>query len=180
MNTILGITGGIAAYKSCDLVTMLRANGHDVRVIMTDNAMEFITPLTLSTLSNHPVMTSMWEERKGSVEHIEVAKWGELFIVYPCTVNTIAKFAYGIADNLLSTVYLALPKKVIKMVFPAANTNMVEHITARRNIESLRVSGTWVAATVSTKLACGDIGKGGVMKPKEAMEFINTVIEKVG
>jgi len=178
MNIIVGITGGIACYKACDLITGLKAQGHDVRVIMTDSATKFITPLTLSTLSNHPVMNDMWVERNGLVEHIEVAKWSEIFVVYPATANIIAKFSCGIADDLLSTVYLALPKKTIKIVFPAMNTNMLEHFTTVRNIEMLKVHGTWVAATIETKLACGDVGNGGVMKPRDAIEFINMVIEK--
>ena len=86
-NVIVGVSGGIAAYKVCDVVSGLRSKGYDVRVIMTENAKQFITPMTLSTLSRHPIMDNMWAERNGNVEHIEVAKWCNLFVVYPATAR---------------------------------------------------------------------------------------------
>ena len=178
MNILLGISGGIAAYKSCDLISGLKNDdirNHDIRVIMTKNAAEFITPLTLSTLSNHPVMSDMWVERNGKVEHIEVAKWTEVFIVYPATSNIIAKFANGIADDLLSTVYLALPNSVVRFVFPAMNTNMLYHPATIRNLKTLKSDGVIVTDTIETKLACGDVGKGGIMKPSDAVKFINLI-----
>jgi phosphopantothenoylcysteine decarboxylase/phosphopantothenate--cysteine ligase len=174
MNVILGITGGIAAYKACDLINILKSNGYDVRVIMTQHAKEFITPLTLSMLSNHPVMDDMWSERNGNVEHIDVAKWCNIFVVYPSTVNIIGKFANGIADDLLSTVYLALPDKVQKFIFPAANTCMIESLPVKKNLQTLLSYGVFVTGTREAHLACGDLGKGAVLKPKEAVEIIKT------
>lgn len=183
-NVILGVTGGIAAYKACDLISGLRSSEFDVRVIMTEHAKEFITPLTLATLSRHPVMESMWVERNGSVEHIEVAKWADLFVVYPATANIIAKFANGIADDLLSTVYLALPKddggrdlaippRITEVfIFPAMNTNMLMHPATNRNVSWLRKDGCYVSDTRETELACGDVGKGALLKPKEALGII--------
>lgn len=179
MNILLGVSGGIAAYKSCDLINGLKANGHDVRVIMTEHAKEFITPMTLATLSTHPVMDNMWAEIKGNVEHIDTAKWTEVFVVYPATANIIAKFANGIADDLLSTVYLALPESVIKVVFPAMNTRMYEHNATKRNIWTLlSKDNVNVSDTRESMLACGDIGKGAVLKPRDAIDLIKTLIER--
>jgi phosphopantothenoylcysteine synthetase/decarboxylase len=172
MHVILGVSGGIAAYKSCDVISGLRSKDFDVRVIMTDNAKQFITPMTLSTLSRHPVMDNMWAERDGKVEHIDVAKWGTVFVVYPATCNIIAKFANGIADDLLSTVYLALPSDVIRIVFPAMNTNMLNNPVTQRNLEQLKRDGVLVQDTRETELACGDIGKGGVLKARDAVAII--------
>lgn len=178
MNILLGISGGIAAYKACDLITGLKANKHDVRVIMTEHAKEFITPMTIATLSTHPVMDNMWAEIKGNVEHIDTAKWAEVFVVYPATANVIAKFAHGIADDLLSTVYLALPSSVIKIVFPAMNTNMLTHPASYRNRSSLGHDGVHVTDTRESMLACGDVGKGAVLTPRESVEIINQLIER--
>ena len=171
-NVLLAVSGGISAYKACDLINILRKQGYDIRVIMTEHAKQFITPMTLSTLSRNPVMDDMWAERKGDVEHIEVAKWANVFVVYPATVNVIAKFANGIADDLLSTVYLALPDKVLKMVFPAANTNMMKHPATVGNIEKLKYDGVMVTDTRETELACGDVGKGALLSPKDALMII--------
>jgi phosphopantothenoylcysteine synthetase/decarboxylase len=176
-NVILGISGGIAAYKACDVISGLRAKGYGIRVIMTEHAKEFIAPMTLSTLSRHPVMDNMWAERDGKVEHIDIAKWGSVFVVYPATANIIAKFANGIADDLLSTVYLALPSDVTsdvtRIVFPACNTMMLEHPATQRNLEQLKKDGVLVQDTRETELACGDVGKGGVLKPRDAIEIID-------
>lgn len=179
-NVLLGVSGGIAAYKACDLITGLKANGHDIRVIMTEHAKEFITPMTLATLSTHPVMDNMWAEIKGNVEHIDTAKWTEVFIVYPATANIIAKFANGIADDLLSTVYLALPRdKVIGIIFPAANTNMIEHPSTIRNLQKLKEDGCFVTDTREAKLACGDYGKGALLQPRDAIEIIKEKISMI-
>jgi len=177
MNIIVGISGGIAAYKACDLIYGLQANKNEVRVIMTENAKEFITPLTLATISKNPVMTDMWAERS-SVEHIEVGKWANAFIVYPATANIIGKFANGIADDILSTVYLALPKSIRKcsFVYPAMNTNMLSHPSTRRNMETLRQDGVKVSDTRVTLLACGDVGEGGVLKPRDAVKWFLEVL----
>lgn len=177
-NVILGVSGGIAAYKACDLITGLKVNGYDVRVIMTAHAKEFITPMTLATLSTHPVMDNMWAEIKGNVDHIDTAKWAEIFVVYPATANVIAKFANGIADDLLSTVYLALPPDVVKVVCPAMNTRMLEHPATQRNIGQLIQDNVYVTDTREAMLACGDKGKGAVLKPKEAVEFIKAMDER--
>lgn len=171
-NILIAVSGGIAAYKVCDLISMLRKDGNEVRVVMTEHAKEFITPMTLATLSRHPVMDNMWTERNGNVDHIDIGKWTNKFVVYPATANIIAKFANGIADDLLSTIYLALPSKTVKYVFPAANTNMINHPAIKRNIIMLRHDNVTVADTRSTELACGDVGNGAVLSPKDAFKLI--------
>lgn len=174
MRIILGITGGIAAYKAADLIRGLQATGHEVRTIMTDNAKKIITPLTIATLSKNPVMNDMWVERS-NVEHIDIGEWADAFVVYPATANIIAKFANGIADDLLSTVYLALPERVAKRVFvyPAMNTNMYNHKTTKRNLKQILVDGVKIAPTTVAMLACGYKGEGAVLKPREAVKFFN-------
>jgi phosphopantothenoylcysteine decarboxylase len=178
MNVLLGVTGGISAYKSADMILGLQKTGHAVRVIMTDNAKQFITPLTLATLSKFPVMNDMWVERSDSlVEHIDVGKWADAFIVYPATANIIAKFANGIADDTLSTVYLALPEDVKKFVCPAMNTNMLNHGATIENMDKIfERDGVYRSETRDTMLACGDKGKGGLMKPRDAVTWFNKVV----
>ena len=176
MKILVGISGGISAYKSADLILGLQKTGHEVRVVMTDNAKEFITPLTLTTLSKHVVMSDMWDDKyKRDVEHIEVANWANAFIVYPATANIISKFANGIADDTLSTVYLALPDSVRKriFVFQAMNTNMLFHPATLRNVSRLKGDGVDVPDTRETVLACGDRGFGGLMKPRDAVKYFN-------
>ena len=175
MNILVAVTGGISAYKACDFIIGLQKNGHEVRVIMTDNAKEFITPMTLATLSKHPVMNDMWMERN-DVEHIEIGKWADAFIVYPATANIIAKFANGIADDTLSTVYLGLPRRVQKFVYPAMNTNMLNHPATQRNILAIGDDEVYVADTRMTLLACGDEGFGALLKPRDAVKWF---LEKV-
>jgi phosphopantothenoylcysteine synthetase/decarboxylase len=174
MNILLGVSGGISAYKAADFILGLQKSGnHNIRVIMTDNAKKFITPLTLATLSKNPVMCDMWEDRT-DIEHIEVGKWASAFIVYPATANIIAKFANGIADDTLSTAYLALPKRVQKFVCPAMNTNMLEHPATQENIVKLRLrDSVKTSPTRKTILACGDEGEGGLLKPRDAIKWFH-------
>ena len=179
MNVIVAVTGGIAAYKSCDLINALRREGHDVRIIMTEHAKNFITPMTLATLSKHPVMDNMWQEIKGTVDHIDVAVWAELFVVYPATANIIGKFANGIADDLLSTVFLALPQMTQKVIFPAMNTNMYRNPVVKRNRENLSENvSTYVTSTRTGMLACNTEGEGCLLQPNKAMEILRAWLNK--
>ena len=180
MKILLGITGGIAAYRACDVINGLRANGHEVRVVMTKNATQFITPLTLSTLSDNEVMLDMWQERKGTVEHIEIAKWADIVLIYPATMNIIAKFASGIADDLLSTVYLALPRNTIKIICPAANTEMYNNTITKQNIQTvLNGSRVYEFGPIEGKLACGDVGMGQAAKPRDVVNYVQEKINKM-
>jgi len=178
MKILMGITGGIAAYKACDVISGLKVTGHDVIVIMTDSAQKFVTPLTFATLSQNPVMTTMWSDNY-EIDHIEAAKWCEVFVIVPATLNTISKFANGIADNLLSTVFAAIPKDTPKLIFPAMNKDMLLSPGMVRSTMILGKEhfGCFVYETVEKRLACGDVGKGGLMKPRDIVEQINKICE---
>ena len=139
MNVLVGVSGGIAAYKAADLVSGLVNTGHDVKVVMTEKAQEFIAPLTLEALSHNVVLTDDEEWAMASkIGHIEYAAWADAFIMYPATANMIAKMAHGIADEIVSTTFLALTKKAkIIFVCPAANTNMWNKPVVKENMSRL-------------------------------------------
>ena len=168
---IIGISGGIAAYKTAYLVSRLVKNHAEVHVIMTDHAREFIAPLTFETLSGQECVTNTFE-RKGhfDVEHVELAKKADLFMVAPATANIIAKFAHGIADDMLSTTFLAA--NCPKIVVPAMNTRMYENPITQDNIELLRKYGMTVVDPAVGLLACGDTGAGKMPEPEELFEWI--------
>src|SRR5205809_316079 len=140
MRVVLGVTGGIAAYKAPELVRRLRDAGADVRVILTPNAARFVSPLSLSAVSDHPVIVDQWGDAShGGVDHIELARWAELLLIAPATANFIAKMSVGIADDALSTYALAHRAELI--VAPAMNTSMLQHPTVVKNLQTLRDRG---------------------------------------
>lgn len=156
---VLGVTGGIAAYKAADLVSRLKKRGIAVSVIMTENATHFVSPLTFESLSENPVAVDMFAEKvRWEVEHISLAKKARVFVVAPATANVVAKLAHGIADDMLTTTALATKGQMI--VCPAMNTAMYENIAVQENIETLRKRGVIIVEPASGRLACGDIGKG--------------------
>ena len=158
-NVVLGVTGCIAAYKSCDIVSRLKKLGANVDVIMTDNACEFVMPLSFETLSGNAVVTSTFKrEKEYDVKHVSLAKKADLFLVAPATANIIGKFAQGIADDMLSTTYMA--SKAPKVVCPAMNTNMYESEPVQQNIATLKERGVTIVEAIEGRLACGDVGKG--------------------
>ena len=156
---VLGVTGGIAVYKACELLRLLQKRGIDVFVVMTQNACRFVAPLTFETLSGHPVAVDtfdrpqMWE-----VEHIALAKRADLFLIAPATANIMGKMACGIADDMLSTTVMATCAPVL--VAPAMNTGMWENAAVQQNVKTLRARGVEIVAPVSGHLACGDSGAG--------------------
>lgn len=156
---VLGVTGGIAAYKACEILRLLQKQGIDVFVVMTKNACQFVTPLTFETLSGHPVATdtfvrpATWE-----VEHIALAKRADLFLIAPATANIIGKMACGIADDMLSTTVMATKAPV--MIAPAMNTGMWENPATQQNIATLVSRGVHVVTPATGHLACGDSGAG--------------------
>jgi phosphopantothenoylcysteine decarboxylase/phosphopantothenate--cysteine ligase len=159
MRIVLGITGGIAAYKTPELVRRLQDAGADVRVLMTPNAARFVSPLSLAAVSNHGVISDQWGDAgHGGVDHIELARWAELLLIAPATANVIAKLAAGIADDALTTYALAHRAQVL--VAPAMNTFMLAHPTVRENIETLRNRGVGIIEPVDGLLACGEEGAG--------------------
>jgi len=162
-NILIGITGGIAAYKIADLTSALTKRDHSIQIIMTENAKRFITPLTMATLSKRPVMDDAAEwSPDGHIKHIELSKWSEMFVIAPATATTLAKMAYGIADNLLTATYLALNKAEKRvLIFPAMNTNMWE---STQNTDNLNIIAkrplNKIVQPAEGMLACGDLGKG--------------------
>ena len=163
-NVLLGVSGGIACYKACEVVSRLKKLNAGVDVVMTKHATEFVAPLTFETLSNRPVVSDMFSrEREWEVEHIALAKKADLCIIAPATANIISKLAEGIADDMLTTTYLALKCPVI--IAPAMNTNMYENPVIKTNLEKLRKSGVIVVDSAEGRLACGDVGKGKMAEP---------------
>lgn len=156
---VVGVSGGIAAYKTCELVSRLRKQHAEVHVIMTKNATQFVAPLTFETLSNHPVVTDTFARPETwEVEHVALAKKADLFIIAPATANCIAKFAIGLADDMLSTTVLATKAKVL--LAPAMNTGMYTNEAFEKNLQMLKDRGFFVLEGASGFLACGDEGKG--------------------
>jgi phosphopantothenoylcysteine synthetase/decarboxylase len=174
MNILFGVTASISAYKTPDIVNCLVKNGHSVQVVLTRGAENFVTEMSLSTMSHKPVLNTLWNEIQGEIHHIELTqRWAELFIVCPASANIIAKMAHGIADDILSTMYLAIPASVGKIIFPAMNHIMLNHNATKRNIELLRNDGVDVQSTRSGVLACQEIGEGLLQKTSDIVNYIN-------
>jgi len=156
---VLGVSGGIAAYKAPDLVRRLQDIGADVRVILTPNAARFVSALSLAAVSNHGVTQDQWgDASQGGVDHIELARWAELLLIAPATANIIAKLAVGLADDALST--YAVAHRAATLVAPAMNTFMLGHATVQENLERLRNRGVEILEPDAGLLACGDEGAG--------------------
>lgn len=156
---VLGVTGGIAVYKACELLRLLQKRGIDVFVVMTRNACRFVAPLTFETLSGHPVAVDTFDRpQTWEVEHIALAKRADLFLIAPATANIMGKMACGIADDMLSTTVMATRAPVL--VAPAMNTGMWENAAVQQNVKTLRARGVEIVAPVSGHLACGDSGAG--------------------
>src|SRR5579872_7201583 len=164
MRVALGVSGGVAAYKAAELVRKLQQEGIDVQVVMTKSAQEFVTPLTFAALTGQRVITEMFGEEsaganvESAIEHIAVAQRIDLLVVAPATANVIAKMARGVADDFLTTLYLATTAPVV--VAPAMNVNMWEHAATQENVETLRSRGVHVVAPEEGYLACGMTGAG--------------------
>ncbi|HHX49145.1 MAG TPA: bifunctional phosphopantothenoylcysteine decarboxylase/phosphopantothenate--cysteine ligase CoaBC, partial [Clostridiales bacterium] len=172
---ILGVTGCIAAYKACEIVSSLKKLGYDVRVIMTQNATEFVSPLTFETLSNNKVVVSTFEkDREFNVEHISYAKLADVFLIAPATANVISKIADGIADDMLTTTIMAT--KAQKVICPAMNTAMYENPLFQQNLKKLQNLGYLIVEPESGLLACGDTGKGRLAEPKEIVKEVDKLL----
>lgn len=174
-NILLGITGGIAAYKIPSLSSALRKQGANIKVVMTPAATKFITPLTMQTMSSNVVHIDMFDQLSNmNVEHVSLAKWADIIVVAPATANTIGKYANGIADNLLTTILMASRSKV--MFVPAMNTQMLESEANQKNLEILRKRGVIVLGTQYDLLACEDVGSGKMLEPSEILEAIDEAL----
>jgi phosphopantothenoylcysteine decarboxylase/phosphopantothenate--cysteine ligase len=173
----LGVTGGIAAYKSAELVRGLKKAGCDVHVLMTPHAQQFITPLTLQTLSGHRVVTDAWDLSQGAdIQHIALARDLDLFVVAPATADTLARMAHGLADDVLTTFHLAVTAPVL--VAPAMNLWMWNHAATRANLETLRDRGVEVVDPGVGELACGEEGIGRMAEPGEIVRAAADLLKK--
>lgn len=169
---ILGVTGGIAAYKSAELVRRLQDQGAQVRVVMTPGAEEFVRPLTMQALSGHPVFTGLLDEKaEAGMGHIELAKWGDLLLIAPASADFIANMVHGRADSLLGAIYLATPALV--SVAPAMNHEMWKHPATSDNVDTLRDRQVHVIGPDSGIQACGDIGPGRMVGPEIIVDQIS-------
>lgn len=168
---VLGVCGGIAAYKVAYVASALTQAGVDVHVIMTKNATEFISPMTFETLTANRVIVDTFDRNfQWDVKHVSLAKKADLFVIAPATANMIAKMAYGIADDMLSTTVLAASCK--KLVFPAMNTGMYNNPATQRNIDILKNDGMFIFEPASGYLACGDVGAGRLPEPDKITECV--------
>lgn len=166
---VFGVTGGIAAYKSCEAVSRLKKLGATVCVIMTKNATEFVAPLTFETLSNQPcVVDTFARPERWEVEHVSLAKRADLFVIAPATANIMAKLAHGIADDMLSTTCLAT--RAPMLIAPAMNTGMWENVATQENLKILQARGMHFVGPEGGYLACGDVGAGRMSEPAQIVE----------
>lgn len=171
---LLGVTGGIAAYKSATLASLLVKAGAEVRVIMTENAKNFITPITFETLTGHKCITDTFDRNfEFSVEHVSLAQKADAIMIAPATANVIAKLAHGLADDMLTTTVLA--SKAPKIIAPAMNTGMYENPVTQDNLALLQKYGMEVVTPASGRLACGDVGAGKMPEPETLIEYIYKV-----
>src|SRR3974390_120103 len=181
MRITLGVTGGVAAYKSAELVRRLQTEGHTVQVVMTRAAREFITPLTFAALSGQKVITDLFANTDGgdahlesAIEHIAVAQRTDLLLVAPATADILAKFARGLADDFLSTLYLASTAPVV--VAPAMNVNMWQHPATQENLATLRARGVRIVEPGEGYLACGMTGPGRLAGQEEILKAVQEVL----
>ena len=174
---VIGVSGGIAVYKTLDVVSRLRKLGVNVNVIMTKSATEFVTPLSFQSLSQNYVVCDMFEDPKTwDVEHISLAKRADVFLIAPATANVIGKIANGIADDMLTTTVMATKAKVLKA--PAMKTNMYENPILQRNINTLKELGYNFVDPESGRLACGDTGKGKLASPETIVDEVVKLLSK--
>jgi phosphopantothenoylcysteine decarboxylase / phosphopantothenate---cysteine ligase len=176
-NILVGVTGGIAAYKTATIIRLLIKEGAEVKVVMSAHAKEFITPLTLSTLSKNPVLTEFYNPENGDWNsHVDLGLWADLFLIAPATANSIAKMAGGIADNLLLTAYLSAKCPI--MVAPSMDADMLNHPATRINIETIKAFGNIIMEPASGELASGLTGKGRMAEPEVIVKEIVKLLSK--
>jgi phosphopantothenoylcysteine decarboxylase/phosphopantothenate--cysteine ligase len=188
MRVCVGVSGGIAAYKAAELVRALQRQALEVHVVMTASACKFVQPLTFAALTGHKVITSLWEDagaddgsyeassEQNGIEHISEAQWADALVVAPATANILAKFAHGIADDFLTTMYLATQAPVL--VAPAMNVNMWNHPATQANLETLRERGVRVVEPGTGDLACGMVGAGRMAEPEAIADAVLGVLNR--
>ena len=174
---ILGITGSIAAYKSAVLCRLLVSAGAEVKVVMTPLAKQFITPLTMATVSQHPILVDFFNPENGEWNsHVKLGEWADLYLIAPATANTMAKMATGVADNLLLTTYLSARCKVA--IAPAMDLDMYAHVATQRNMAQLRADGVHIIEPQSGELASGLVGKGRMAEPQDIVREVEALFDE--
>lgn len=172
---VLGVCGGIAAYKSCELVRLFKKAGHDVQVMMTKSAQEFVTAMTFQTLSGKPVATNLFDlTEESQIGHIQLADTADVIVVAPATANVLARAAHGLAEDVLSTVLLATRSPVV--FCPSMNVNMWNHPATQANLKILKERGNHFVNPESGDLACGWVGEGRLAEPGEIFDFVRGVL----
>ncbi len=175
-NILIGITGGIAAYKACELIRLFKKNNANVKVVVTPNAFEFVTELTLETLSQNQVFSDQFDTNEKKPEHIALCDWADVFVIAPASANTLGKIANGICDNLLTSLACAFQKQIFAA--PAMNTCMYENKAVQKNIETLKQSGVKIIEPDTGFLACGTDGKGRLADINEIYNTIKNYFDK--
>lgn len=171
---LLGVTGGIAAYKAIDLTSKLVQQNYEVKVILTAGAQQFVTPLAFQAISRNNVYIDTFDEiNPEEIQHVELAKWADIFLIVPATANTIAKMAHGIADNMLTSTYLATPPTTQIIIAPAMNENMLLKSVTQRNLQQLRQDGVTILNSANGFLACGIVGQGRLLEVSDIMLFLS-------
>jgi phosphopantothenoylcysteine decarboxylase/phosphopantothenate--cysteine ligase len=181
LRVVLGVTGGIAAYKSAELTRRLKDHGADVQVVMTSGAQQFVAPLTFQALSGRPVRTDLWDAAaEAAMGHIELARWPQRIVIAPATADFIARLAHGLADDLLSTLCLATDVPII--VVPAMNRLMWANAATQANVTALRQRGLTILGPAEGSQACGETGAGRMVEPQEIVEavFATVRVEAIG
>jgi phosphopantothenoylcysteine decarboxylase/phosphopantothenate--cysteine ligase len=174
---LIGVTGGIAAYKTASVIRLLVREGCEVKVIMTTHAKEFVSPLTFATLSGNPVISEFFDPENGSWNsHIKLGTWADLFLVAPATANTIAKMANGIADNLLLTTYLSCRCPVF--LAPSMDVDMLNHKATVKNLNTLKSTGNYILDAPEGELASRLTGKGRMSEPEDIVKEIKSFFSK--
>jgi len=179
LNVLLGVSGGIAAYKAVDLASKLTAAGAGVKTVMTENACRLIGPKSFEAITGLPVFTAMWDgPQEYKISHINLADWADIIVVSPATANIIGKIANGICDDLLSTVLCACWQKPV-LIAPAMNENMWNNPAVQKNVECIRQMGLKIIEPQKGRLACGSEGLGRMSEPQEILAAIMVLAEKI-
>ena len=169
---LLIICGGIAAYKSLEIIRLLKKNGSFVKTILTKNAGKFVTPLSVTSLSQEKVYSDLFDyKNEAEMDHISLSRWSDLILIAPATANTISKISYGLADDLASTIVLAANKKIF--LAPAMNVRMWKHPSNQENIKKLKNFGYQIIGPEIGDMACGEFGEGKMTEPQNILNFLN-------
>ena len=177
-NIVLGVTGSIAAHKAVDVASLLTKDGFSVHVVMTADALRFVTPLPFKTMSRHPVVTDLYDEEEGwKPAHIELADHADLLLIAPATANTIAKLAHGLADDALTCIALALQPKAKILIAPAMNGKMWQHAATQQNIATLKARGVEFVGPDEGLLSCGYEGVGRLMPVEKIVERARALLK---